>query len=46
MPYPNIEKMDDSKDSKSKPLHSINIWIDDNEINDPHLIIPITTHQY
>jgi hypothetical protein len=30
--------MDDSIDSKSKPLHSTNIWIDDvnNEINDPH----------
>jgi hypothetical protein len=29
--------MDDSIDSKSKPLRSINIWIDDinNEINDP-----------
>jgi hypothetical protein len=33
--------MDDSIDSKSKPLHSTNIWIDDinNEINDPHPII-------
>ncbi len=28
----------DSIDSKSKPLHSTNIWIDDinNEVNDPH----------
>jgi len=36
--------MDDSIDSKSKPLHSSNIWIDDidNEINDPHPTIPIT----
>jgi hypothetical protein len=41
MPYLNIEKMDDSIDSKSKPLHSTNIWIDDvdNEINDPRPII-------
>ncbi len=31
--------MDDSIDSKSKPLCSINILVDDinNEINDPHL---------
>ncbi len=44
MPYPNIEKMDDSIDSKSKPLHSTNIWIDDinNEINDPCLIVLVT----
>jgi hypothetical protein len=44
MPYPNIEEMDDSIDSKSKPLRLINIWIDDidNEINDPHPTIPIT----
>jgi hypothetical protein len=36
--------MDDSIDSKSKPLRLTNIWIDDidNEINDPHPIIPIT----
>jgi hypothetical protein len=41
MPYPNIEEMDDSIDSKSKPLRSTNIWIDDvnNEINDPRPII-------
>jgi hypothetical protein len=41
MPYPNIKKMDNSK---SKPLHSTNIWtIDiDNEVNDPHPIIPVT----
>ncbi len=31
--------MDDSIDSKSKPLHSTNIWIDN--INDPHFTIPI-----
>jgi hypothetical protein len=36
--------MDDSIDSKSKPLRSIDIWINeiDNEVNDPHLTIPIT----
>jgi hypothetical protein len=36
--------MDDSIYSKSKPLRSTNIWIDDinNEINDPHPTIPIT----
>jgi len=30
--------MDDSIDSKLKPLRSTNIWIDDidNEINNPH----------
>jgi hypothetical protein len=41
MPYPNIKEMDDSIDSKSKPLRSTNIWIDDvnNKINDPHPII-------
>jgi hypothetical protein len=35
--------MDDSINSKSKPLHSTSIWIDDidNEVNDPHPIIPI-----
>jgi hypothetical protein len=44
MPYPNIEKMDDSIDSKSKPLRSTNIWTNniDNEVNDPHPTIPIT----
>jgi hypothetical protein len=44
MPYPNIKEMDDSIDSKSKPLHSINIWINDidNEVNDPCPTIPIT----
>jgi hypothetical protein len=43
MPYPNIEKMDDSIDSKSKSLHSTNIWIDDvnNEVSDPHPTILI-----
>jgi len=42
--YPNIEKMDDLIDSKSKPLYSTNIWINDidNEVNDPHPTIPIT----
>jgi len=41
MPYPNTKEIDDSIDSKLKPLHSIKIWINDidNEINDPHLII-------
>jgi len=44
MPYPNTKEMDDSIDSKLKPLHSINIWIDniDNEINVPHPTILIT----
>jgi hypothetical protein len=33
--------MDDSIDSKSKPLRSTNIWTNDidNEVNDPSLII-------
>jgi hypothetical protein len=37
MPYPNIYKKDDSRDSKSKTLHSTNIWTNDinNKINDP-----------
>jgi hypothetical protein len=36
--------MDDSIDSKSKPLCSSNIWVDDidNKINDPHPTILIT----
>ncbi len=36
--------MDDSIDSKLKPLCSTNIWVDDinNEMNDPHPTIPIT----
>jgi hypothetical protein len=36
--------MDDSIDSRSKPLRSTNIWIDDinNEIDYPHFTIPIT----
>jgi hypothetical protein len=36
--------MDDSIDSKSKPLCLLNIWIKDidNEINDPRPIISIT----
>jgi len=40
MPYPNIKQMDDSIDSKSKPLHSVNIWT--NNINNPHLPILVT----
>jgi hypothetical protein len=41
MPYPNIKEMDDSIDSKSKPLCSTNIWINDvnNEVNDPCFVI-------
>ncbi len=44
MTYPNIEKMDDSISSKSKPLRSVKISTDDidNEMNDPCPIIPIT----
>ncbi len=44
MSYSNIEKMDDSINSKSKPLHSTNIWIHDidNEINEPRPAIFIT----
>jgi hypothetical protein len=44
MSCPNIEKMDDSIYSKSKPLCLTNIWINNiyNEIHDPHLTIPIT----
>jgi hypothetical protein len=36
--------MDDSIDSKSKPLHSTNIWTNDikNEINDSHPTILVT----
>ncbi len=36
--------MDDSKDSKSKPLRSTNIWTYDidNEVNDPYPTILIT----
>jgi hypothetical protein len=35
--------MNDSIDSKSKPLHSTNIWTYDidNEVNDPHPIIHV-----
>jgi hypothetical protein len=40
MSYPNIKQMDDSIDSKSKPLHSINIWT--NNINNPHIPILVT----
>jgi hypothetical protein len=32
MPYPNTKEIDDSIDSKSKPLCSINIWIDNIDI--------------
>jgi hypothetical protein len=44
MPYPNIEKIDDSIYSKSKLFCSINVWINDidNEVNDPRPTIPIT----
>jgi hypothetical protein len=44
MPYPNIEQMDDSINSKSKPLHLINVWTNNinNDINDPCLTILIT----
>jgi hypothetical protein len=44
MPYPDVEKMDDSIDSNSKPLRSTNIWTNDidNEVNDPCTTIPIT----
>jgi hypothetical protein len=37
-------KMDDSINSKSKPLHSTNIWTDDvdNEVNDSHCTILVT----
>jgi hypothetical protein len=44
--YPNTKEMDDSIDSKSKPLHSINIWINDinNEINDPCPTIHVKKH--
>jgi hypothetical protein len=44
MSYPNMEEMNDSIYSKSKPLHPINIWNNnkDNEVNDSCLVIPIT----
>jgi len=44
MPYPNIIKMDESIDSKSKPLRLTNIWTNNinNGKNDPRPIIPIT----
>jgi hypothetical protein len=44
MPYSNTEKMDDSTNSKSKPLHSTNIWTNDinNEVNNSHPIILVT----
>jgi hypothetical protein len=44
MQYPNIKKMDDSRDSKSKPLCSTNIWTNDidNEVNNPHPTIFVT----
>ncbi len=43
MPYPNTKEMDDSIDSKSKPLCLINIWTNDidNEVNDPRPTIPV-----
>jgi hypothetical protein len=40
MPYPNTKKLNDSIDSKSKPLCSINIWTN-NIDNDPCPTIPI-----
>jgi hypothetical protein len=43
--YPNIEKMNDSIYSKSKPwLHLVNVWNDDidNEVNDSDPTILIT----
>ncbi len=44
MSYSNIEEMNDSIYSKSKPLHPLHIWNDDikNEINDSQPAIPIT----
>ncbi len=44
MPNPNIEKMNDSIYSQSKPLHLVNIWNDDinNEVNDSCPTIPIS----
>jgi hypothetical protein len=44
MPYPKYKKKDNSIDSKSKPICSTNIWIDniDTKINDPRLTIFIT----
>jgi hypothetical protein len=46
IPHPNVEKMDDSIDSKSKLLQPPNIWIDniDNEINDSCPIIIFYNH--
>jgi hypothetical protein len=44
MPYLNIIKMDESIDSKSKPLRLTHIWTNniDNGVNDPRPTIPIT----
>jgi hypothetical protein len=44
MAYLSIKKLDDSINSKSKPLHSTNIWINNinYEVNDSHPTIPIT----
>jgi hypothetical protein len=44
MPYPNIEKKDNSIDLESKTLHPTNICTEniDYEINDSHCVIPIT----
>jgi len=46
MPYLSTKKMDNSIDSKSKALRSINIWTYniDNEVNDPCPTIPIKKH--
>jgi hypothetical protein len=44
MPCPNTKEIDDSIDSKSKPLRLNNIWTKDinNEINDPQITILVT----
>jgi hypothetical protein len=44
MSCPNIKEMNDSINSKSKPLHLANIWNDntDNEINDLCFTIHVT----
>jgi len=42
MPYPNAQKMDDWVDSKSKPLHSTDIWIHNIYINYACPIILVT----
>jgi hypothetical protein len=46
IPHPNIEKIDDSIYSKSKPLHPPNIWNENinNEVNDSHTILFFYNH--